>query len=82
MRALLPVTVAAPDIKLLWWTGDGLCLLAKRLERGRFIWPPATNGMVTLSQVQLSMLLEGIDWNQPVRTWQPTFGLVNVGALA
>jgi hypothetical protein len=21
-------------IKLLWWTGDGLCLLAKRLERG------------------------------------------------
>ncbi|WP_426172264.1 IS66 family insertion sequence element accessory protein TnpB [Pseudoduganella sp. R-34] len=28
-------------IKLLWWTGDGLCLLAKRLERGRFIWPQA-----------------------------------------
>ncbi len=26
-------------IKLLWWDGDGLCLFAKRLERGRFVWP-------------------------------------------
>ena len=28
-------------IKLLWWDGDGLCLFAKRLERGRFVWPQA-----------------------------------------
>lgn len=62
-------------IKLLWWTGDGLCLLAKRLERGRFIWPQATSGSVSLSQAQLSMLLEGIDWRRPERTWQPTLGL-------
>jgi transposase len=62
-------------IKLLWWTGDGLCLLAKRLERGRFVWPQATSGTVMLTQAQLSMLLEGIDWRQPVRTWQPTSGL-------
>lgn len=62
-------------VKLLWWTGDGLCLLAKRLERGRFIWPQATSGSVSLSQAQLSMLLEGIDWRRPERTWQPTLGL-------
>ena len=47
-------------IKLRWWTGDGLCLLAKRLERGRFIWPQATSGSVALTQAQLSMLLEPV----------------------
>ena len=26
-------------IKLLWHDGQGMCLFAKRLERGRFIWP-------------------------------------------
>jgi transposase len=59
-------------IKLLWWDGQGLCLFAKRLERGRFIWPQAASGSVILSPAQLSMLLEGIDWRMPVRTAQPT----------
>ena len=58
-------------IKVLWWDGDGLCLLAKRLERGRFIWPQATNGTVSLTPAQLSMLLEGIDWRRPARTSAP-----------
>ena len=56
---------------LLWWVGDGLCLFAKRLERGRFIWPQASEGSVHLSGAQLSMLLEGIDWRRPSRTGQP-----------
>ncbi|MDO9599337.1 MAG: IS66 family insertion sequence element accessory protein TnpB [Azoarcus sp.] len=55
-------------VKLLWWDGDGLCLLAKRLEAGKFVWPQATHGTVSLSTAQLSMLLEGIDWRRPVRT--------------
>lgn len=58
-------------VKLLWWDGDGLCLFAKRLERGRFIWPHATEGMLHLTGAQLSMLLEGIDWRRPERTWTP-----------
>lgn len=58
-------------VKLLWWDGDGLCLFAKRLERGRFIWPQADGGRVALSRAQLSMLLEGIDWRRPVRTAAP-----------
>ena len=58
-------------VKILWWSGDGLCLFTKRLERGRFVWPQATSGTVALSAAQLSMLLEGIDWRRPVKTWQP-----------
>lgn len=58
-------------IKLLWWDGTGICLLAKRLEHGRFIWPQAQNGSIALSTAQLSMLLEGIDWRHPVRTARP-----------
>ncbi|MGO4382539.1 IS66 family insertion sequence element accessory protein TnpB [Pseudoduganella sp. RAF53_2] len=62
-------------VKLLWWDGDGLCLFAKRLERGRFIWPQASNGSVALTQAQLSMLLEGIDWRRPQRSWRSTAAL-------
>ena len=62
-------------VKLLWWDGDGLCLFAKRLERGRFIWPRATGGTVRLTAAQLSMLLEGIDWRRPVRTDRPMWAV-------
>lgn len=58
-------------IKVLWWDGQGLCLFAKRLEKGRFVWPQAKNGAVALTSAQLAMLLEGIDWRMPRRTWAP-----------
>jgi transposase len=58
-------------VKVLWWDGDRLCLFAKRLERGRFVWPQATSGTVHLTAAQLSMLLEGIDWRRPRRTHTP-----------
>jgi transposase len=59
-------------IKILYWDGQGFCLFAKRLEKGRFVWPVTKEGSVTLTPAQLSMLLEGIDWRTPQRTWQPT----------
>lgn len=62
-------------VKVLWWDGDGLCLFAKRLERGRFIWPQADDGTVSLSRAQLSMLLEGIDWRRPLRTAAPSMAV-------
>src|ERR1700761_7820597 len=58
-------------LKILFWDGQGLVLYAKRLERGRFVWPQAKDGVVALTPAQLSMLTEGIDWRMPVRTWQP-----------
>jgi len=58
-------------LKVLWWDGQGLCLFAKRLEKGRFVWPSVADGVVALSPAQLGMLLEGIDWRMPVRTWRP-----------
>ncbi|MFZ2705036.1 MAG: IS66 family insertion sequence element accessory protein TnpB, partial [Leptotrichiaceae bacterium] len=50
---------------------QGACMFMKRLERGRFVWPSTTEGKIALSAAQLAMLLEGIDWRTPQRTWQP-----------
>ena len=58
-------------IKVLWHDGQGLCLLAKRLECGRFVWPRTEGETVTISAAQLGYLLEGIDWRLPDRTWRP-----------
>jgi transposase len=60
-------------LKVLWADAEGLCLFAKRLERGRFVWPQATSGSVYLTPAQLSMLLEGIDWRRPQRTCDPLY---------
>jgi transposase len=62
-------------IKVLWWDGDGLCLFAKRLERGRFVWPRADEGVAALTPAQLSMLLEGI-------VWTPSAGQERIGFWA
>src|SRR5512145_3388900 len=58
-------------IKILWHDGLGLSLYAKRLERGRFVWPSSADGVVTITPAQLGYLLEGIDWRMPQQTWRP-----------
>ena len=53
-------------LKMIWWDSQGACLFSRRLERGRFVWPAAREGKVSLSPSQLSMLLEGgISNNRP-----------------
>jgi len=49
-------------LKILWHDGLGMSLYAKRLERGRFIWPTPTDGAVAITAAQLGYMLEGIDW--------------------
>ena len=63
-------------IKVLWHDGQGMCLFAKRLERGRFIWPSTAGGeeadrTVRITPAQLGYLLEGIDWRLPQHSWRP-----------
>ena len=52
--------------KALYWDGSGMCLFAKRLEKGRFVWPPLVDGGIVLSPAQLALLIEGIDWRRTV----------------
>ena len=54
----------ADRIKLVWWDGTGLCLMAKRLESGGFKWPGIQDGGMRLASAQLGALLEGLDWHR------------------
>lgn len=53
-------------LKMLYWDGSGLCLFAKRLEQGRFVWPPLIDGAQQLSPAQVTMLIEGMDWRRTI----------------
>ncbi len=47
--------------KVLLWDGTGMCVYAKRLEKGQFasLWPRATGQSVQLSMTELQLFLEG-----------------------
>ena len=53
-------------LKALVWDGSGLCVYAKRLERGKFVWSRAHEGALRLSAAQMAMLIEGLNWKQAI----------------
>jgi transposase len=64
----------ADRIKLLYWDGTGVVLMAKTLEQGVFRWPKLQDGAMRLTPTQLSALLDGLDWARvysPRRTRAP-----------
>ncbi|MGA7674961.1 MAG: IS66 family insertion sequence element accessory protein TnpB [Rhizomicrobium sp.] len=58
-------------VKILWHDGIGTSLYAKRLDRGKFIWPSAAGGVLSITAAQMAYMLEGIDWRNPQATWRP-----------
>jgi len=53
--------------KIIWHDGVGMSLYAKRLERGKYIWPSAVDGVIAISPSQMACMLEAIDWRNPRR---------------
>lgn len=54
-------------IKLLYWHGNGFCLLYKRLEQGVFPWPKTDQLVFGCGLRELHWLLDGL----PLSTLQP-----------
>ncbi|WP_433706649.1 IS66 family insertion sequence element accessory protein TnpB [Paraburkholderia sacchari] len=50
-------------------------LADERLEKRRFAWPRADAGVVALTTAQLALLLEGLDWREPVDAERPRSAL-------
>jgi transposase len=61
----------ADYLKILYYDGSGLCLFAKRLERGRFVWPPIVDGGMVLTPAQMALLIEAIDWRRTIAPEAP-----------
>ncbi len=61
----------ADYLKCLYWDGTGLCLFAKRLEAGKFVWPPIVDGGMVLTPAQLGLLVEAMDWRRTVAPEAP-----------
>ena len=61
-------------VKVLWWDGQGFCLFYKCLDSGKFVWPSCKDKhSVGITRAQLSMLIEGIDWRNPVWSNPPKY---------
>jgi transposase len=70
-------------VKVLYWDRNGYCLVAKRLERGTFYLPRASErGVVEVEAAELALILEGIDLGGARRRprWAPSQGVLQQAA--
>ena len=51
-------------VKILYWDRNGFCLWMKRLESQTFQWPKESATSVSITNRELSWLLEGLDFRQ------------------
>jgi len=60
-------------VKMLIWTHGGFLMLYKKLERGRFRWPPIDTDRGTITHAELAAIMEGIDLSRARRLsrWNP-----------
>ena len=60
-------------MKMLVWTHGGFLMLYKKLEKGRFRWPPMEADRGTITPAELAALMEGIDLSRARRLsrWNP-----------
>ncbi len=65
---------AGNRLRLLLWDGSGAWLCQRRLHRGSFVWPKATDACFSVSQAQWQCLIAGVDWQrlstEPHADWQ------------
>jgi transposase len=54
----------ADRLKIVLFDGTGMVLVAKRLERAAFRWPPVCDGMICLSAAQFAALWDGLEWSR------------------
>jgi transposase len=62
----------ADYLKILTYDGNGMCLFAKRLEAGKFVWPPIVEGKMLLTPAQMALLIEAMDWRRTVAPELPS----------
>ncbi len=51
-------------LKLLFFDGTGVVLVAKRLEAGAFPWPKPGDGALQLAAAEMAALVDGLDWRR------------------
>jgi len=54
----------ADKLKMIYWDRNGFVIIYKRLEKGRFKYPKPNQVCLELTELELKLLLDGIDFTR------------------